>query len=194
MAVLAAAGSVASLSARSSNSSTRPIPLAATMPNSERWPRSALTLIVRCLTSSSRVLCNISVACCSALLIGTKRIPGRDIASQCVGVDHVVLAALDIGLGVSRRHQQHFVSHGLELTRPIMRRTAGLHTDEAGLNLRKEFVHFRAPQLPRHGGADFANKRVDLKIILGQIDADSDKLLHGRSPSLWRSCDHALAL
>jgi hypothetical protein len=43
---------------------------------------SALTLIVRCLTSSSRVLCSISVACCSALLIGTKRIPGRDTASQ----------------------------------------------------------------------------------------------------------------
>jgi hypothetical protein len=33
-------------------SSTRPIPLAAIIPNSERWPRSALTLIVRCLTSS----------------------------------------------------------------------------------------------------------------------------------------------
>jgi Reverse transcriptase (RNA-dependent DNA polymerase) len=41
-----------------------------------------LTLIVRCLTNSSRVLCSINVACCSALLIGTKRIPGRDITSQ----------------------------------------------------------------------------------------------------------------
>jgi hypothetical protein len=35
---------------------------------------------------------------------------------------------------------------------------------------------------------------MNLKIVLGQIDADSDKLLHGRSPSLWRCCDHALAL
>src|SRR3979411_1073497 len=138
------------------------------MPHSERWPRSALTLIVRCLTSSSRVLCSISVACCSALLTGTKRIPGRDIASQqAFGVDRVVLAALDIVLCVSRRHQQHFVTHGLEFTRPIMRRAAGLHTDEARLDLRKEFVHLRAPQLPRYAGADIAHKRVDLKIILG---------------------------
>jgi hypothetical protein len=35
---------------------------------------------------------------------------------------------------------------------------------------------------------------VDLKIILGKIDANSDKLLHGRSPSLGRSGDHVLAL
>jgi hypothetical protein len=41
-----------------------------------------LTLMVRCSTSSSRVLCSISTACCAALLIGTKRITGRDIASQ----------------------------------------------------------------------------------------------------------------
>src|ERR1700704_6555559 len=132
------------------------------MPNSERWPRSALTLIVRCLTSRSRVLCSISVACCSALLTGTNS-GARHRFAAGIGVDRVVLAALDIGLGVSRRHQQHFVTHGLEFTRPIMRRAAGLHTDEAGLDLRKEFVHLRAPQLSRHGGADFAHKRVDLK-------------------------------
>jgi hypothetical protein len=35
---------------------------------------------------------------------------------------------------------------------------------------------------------------VDLKIVLGKIDTYSDKLLHGRPPSLWRSGDHALTL
>src|SRR5262245_37173439 len=75
-------GSVASASASSRSSSTRPMPLATTMPNSARWLRTAFTLIVRCLTSSSRVLCSISVACCSAVFIGTKRMPGRDTASQ----------------------------------------------------------------------------------------------------------------
>jgi hypothetical protein len=40
------------------------------------------TLIVRCLISSSRVLCVISVACWSSLLTATKRMLGRDIASQ----------------------------------------------------------------------------------------------------------------
>jgi hypothetical protein len=47
-----------------------------------------------------------------------------------------------------------------------MRRAAGFHPDQARLDLRKEFVHLRAPQLPRYGGADIAHKRVDLKIIL----------------------------
>src|ERR1700746_304544 len=55
--------------------------LEAARPNSERWPRSALTLIVRCLISSSRVLCSVSTAWFSALLTGTKRMAGRDLAS-----------------------------------------------------------------------------------------------------------------
>jgi hypothetical protein len=33
---------------------------------------------------------------------------------------------------------------------------------------------------------------MDLKIVLAQINAYSDKLLHGRSPSLWRFGGHAL--
>jgi hypothetical protein len=44
--------------------------------------RKAFTLIVRCLISSSRILCAISVACWSSLLTATKRMFGRDIASQ----------------------------------------------------------------------------------------------------------------
>jgi hypothetical protein len=48
-----------------------------------------------------------------------------------------------------------------------MRRAARLHTDEARLDLQKEFVHLRAPQFPRYGGAGIAHKGVDLKIILG---------------------------
>src|SRR5947209_5107176 len=35
---------------------------------------------------------------------------------------------------------------------------------------------------------------MNLKEILRQIDANSDKLLHGRSPRWWRSSDHVLAL
>jgi hypothetical protein len=35
---------------------------------------------------------------------------------------------------------------------------------------------------------------MKLKDILRQIDADSDKLSHGRSPRWWRASDHVLAL
>jgi hypothetical protein len=53
--------------------------------------------------------------------------------------------------------------------------------------LRKEPVHFRARQLALHGRRAFARQGVDLKIVLGEINANSDKFFHGRSPSLWRS-------
>src|SRR4051794_19108992 len=35
---------------------------------------------------------------------------------------------------------------------------------------------------------------MNLKIVLAQINRCSDKLRHGRPPSLWRSGDHVLAL
>jgi hypothetical protein len=35
---------------------------------------------------------------------------------------------------------------------------------------------------------------MNLKIAFAQIDANSDKLIHGRPPRLWRASDHALAL
>jgi hypothetical protein len=41
--------------------------------------------------------------------------------------------------------------------------------------LRKEPVHFRARQLALHGRRAFARQGVDLKIVLGEINANSDK-------------------
>src|SRR5437762_10270402 len=68
-----------------------------------------------------------------------------------------------------------------------MRRTAGLHADPARLDLRKNLMHLRPLHLPRDGSAAFALKPVNLKIVLAQINRHSDKLRHGRPPSLWRS-------
>src|SRR5262249_7659066 len=50
----------------------------------------------------------------------------------------VVLATLDTGLHVSRRHQFYRVSKLCELTRPIMRRRAGFHPDQARFETRKK--------------------------------------------------------
>jgi hypothetical protein len=53
----------------------------ATMPNSAKWPRNALTSIVRCRTRRSWTLCATSAACCCGVLTGTKRMEGRRTAS-----------------------------------------------------------------------------------------------------------------
>ena len=67
---------------RSRSSSTRRIPLAATMPNSLSRPRSELTAEVRSRTSSARTRCRARMPCCSMVLIGTKRLSGLATASQ----------------------------------------------------------------------------------------------------------------
>ena len=93
-------------------------------------------------------------------------------------INRVVLAALDIGLDVSRRYQHHLMPHRDKFAGPMMCRAAGLHADPARLDLRIKLQHFRPLQLTRHRRTAFAGKPVKLKIILAQIDGSSDKLLH----------------
>jgi hypothetical protein len=109
-------------------------------------------------------------------------------------VDGVVLAPLDIGLDVGRGHQHHLVPHCGELARPIVRRTASLHADPTRRGLGKKRSHLGPAQFALHRRTTFALERMKLKTGLAQINANSDKLSHGRSPHLWRSSDHVLAL
>jgi hypothetical protein len=75
-----------------------------------------------------------------------------------------------------------------------MRRAASLHADRARLDLGEEFDDPRTTQSAFRGGAVFALQRVDLKAILGNVDANSDIFPHGQPPSWWRSGDHLSAL
>lgn len=110
------------------------------------------------------------------------------------GVDRIVLAALDIGFDVSGWHQANVMTHRTQLTRPVMGRAARLHADQAWRDRSEVFVHADAAQLACRPRPGFALQPVDVKDVLAQINADSAKLLHGRSLPLWRSGDHALAL
>src|SRR5271167_901470 len=75
-----------------------------------------------------------------------------------------------------------------------MRRAASLHADRARLDLGEEFDDPGTAQFAFRGGTIFALQRVDLKGILGDVDANSDIFPHGRPPSWWRSSDHLSAL
>src|SRR5215469_13364334 len=119
-----------SFARRCSSSGTCLGPLATATLNSAAWPRIALISIVRCLTSRSRTPSIVSAACCSAVLTGTNRMLGRLIASQIrLGVDLVILAALDVGLDVLRRHQHHLVPQAAQHPRPVVRGAARLDAD-----------------------------------------------------------------
>ena len=63
--------------------------------------------------------------------------PGHRFADG-LGVGGIILLPLDVGLHLGRRHQAHGVPKRLELTRPMMRRGAGLNANQARLQLLKE--------------------------------------------------------
>ena len=58
------------------------MPLAATIPNSPRSPRTAFTVAVRCRTRSERTRWSVSTLWLCRDLIGTNRMFGRPTASQ----------------------------------------------------------------------------------------------------------------
>src|SRR5271156_4783627 len=75
-----------------------------------------------------------------------------------------------------------------------MRGAASLHADRARLDLGEEFDDPGTAQFTFRGGTIFVLQRVNLKGILGNVDANSDIFPHGRPPSWWRSSDHLSAL
>ncbi len=113
-------GSAASTFASASSSSTRPMPLAATIPSSARPGRAGpLTAVVRCLTSTFAGL----VQHQNRLLVGTldryeAHIRSRHRLADRRRIDHVILAPLDVGFDVSRRYQNHLVPHRGQFAAP----------------------------------------------------------------------------
>ena len=64
-----------------------------------------------------------------------------------LGIGSIVLLALEVGLHVGRRHQPNRVAERLQLTRPMMRRSASLDADKARWQLLEEWQHLAALQL-----------------------------------------------
>ena len=96
------------------------------------------------------------------------------------GVIRVVLVALHVRLHKLRRNQLHCESHLLQLTRPVMSATAGLHANLAAwLNRLKQHLDpVRPGKPPAPDCLLFAVYAVDLKHVLCQINPNSNKL-HG---------------
>ena len=63
--------------------------------------------------------------------------PGDRFADG-LGVSGIVLLSLHVGLHIGWRHQPYDMSECLELTRPMMRRSAGFDPDQARLQLLEE--------------------------------------------------------
>jgi hypothetical protein len=111
-------------------------------------------------------------------LIGTKRIGSGNGLADGLGISCIVLVGLDIRLDELRRHQSHGVAHRLDLARPVVCAATGLHPDQARRKIREEHSNLVSAQLLLHEHLAALVDCVNLKHILGQVNADS-RNLHG---------------
>jgi len=92
----------------------------------------------------------------------------RDRLADCGSVVGIVLAALNVGLHVARRHQPHRVPECLKPAAPIMCGRTCLNADEAGRQRREELQQLRsADALPDHyraTGVHAVNLKTDFAI------------------------------
>ncbi|MOA04528.1 hypothetical protein D3C78_1240870 [compost metagenome] len=121
----------------------------------------------------------------AGLLLGTFHLDVAHVRSagrlaNRLRVIGVVLATFDVGFDELRRDQPHFVAQRSQLTRPVVRATAGLHGNQARLELAEEVEHLRALELFAADRLLMAVDAVNLEHLLCQIDADSLKF-HGDS-------------
>ena len=92
------------------------------------------------------------------------------------GIGGIALGALDVALHVAWRHHPDGMAEPRQLARPIMRRATGLHADQAGRDLAEKLDDLFAPQLPGNDDLPVLVDAVDLKDILGEINADGANL------------------
>src|SRR5271169_3439876 len=98
--------------------------------------------------------------------------------ADCLGVGHVVLLPLDVGLYIGRRHQPHAVSERFELARPMMRRRTGFDTNQARRKLLEQRQNVAPLQLPTDDHFAFRVDAVNLKNRLGDVETDCRSRLY----------------
>src|SRR5262249_46235368 len=95
----------------------------------------------------------------------------------------VILAALEVGLHVARRHQLHRMAERLKAPAPIMCGRARLNSYEAARQCREEFQDLRSADALADDHRAMSIHAVNLKNRLRYIETDRANLAHGRLPS-----------
>lgn len=120
----------------------------------------------------------------SADLTATNRIVGRVTASQIASASAAsFLLRLTWAPYVSLRHQLDHMPECNQLARPMVRRRAGLHADEARLHIAKQRDKLIAPNFSTEHRVSSIVDAVNLRDVLGDIQSNRDNL-HADGPSL----------
>src|SRR4029450_6045039 len=104
--------------------------------------------------------------------------PGDGLADR-LGICGIVLLPLDVGLHVGWRHQAHDMAESLEFARPIVRRGASLHANQAWWQPLEERQEVAPLQLPADDHLTSGINSVNLEDRLGNVETDCRDRLHG---------------
>ncbi|NIJ21070.1 hypothetical protein FHS95_002762 [Sphingomonas naasensis] len=104
--------------------------------------------------------------------------------ADCLRVDRIVLVSFHEGLHVCRRDQAHFVTHRLQLARPMMRAAACLQRHHASWLCGEEVEQLAATQLPAEHHRAALISATGMKNVLGDIQTDCGNFRHGRLPQV----------
>jgi hypothetical protein len=144
-----------------------------------------------------------AAACCDSVLVATNRTPGSSqrgwpahrLADRR-GIRRVVLIAPHIGLrprvrpltvpmtGSSPRDQPRVMAELGDLARPVMRRRAPLHPDQAARHFGKERRNLPPAHRATQRHCPIASTPCTLKHGFGQIQPNRCNLLRGWLPSV----------
>ena len=96
------------------------------------------------------------------------------INSDCIVV--VILLTRDKWLDGLRRHQMHFMPHGLKLSSPVLRSTAGFHPDKAFSPVSEEIEKLSSFDL---FVSDFSvsGDKMNLHYFFGKVHARKTRVL-----------------
>src|SRR3954469_20982420 len=109
------------------------------------------------------------------------------------GIGHVVLLSLDERLDVRRRDQLHHVAELGDLAAPVVGARTRLHGYRARRQCCQEREKLAAAQLLAKDHRARAVSPMELKDVLGEIEADGANLVHERllewalTPPLWHA-------
>src|SRR5262245_41274378 len=116
----------------------------------------------------------------------------RDRFADRFSIVRVVLAALEVGLYVARRHQPHGMAERFQLAAPVMVSRTGFASHHTRRQIGEKCQYFG----PTNALADYHRARaidpVHLEHRLRYIKTDRDNLAHGRLPSMWRALPQPL--
>ena len=102
--------------------------------------------------------------------------PGDGFANG-FGIGSIVLAALDVGLHIGRRHETDLVAKQLDLAGPVVGGGTGLHANQAGWQGLQETEHRATAQLLAKSDIAIRVDAVKLKNSLRQIQTNGAHFL-----------------